>query len=168
MGGALAVQLAAETPELSALGLVAPYLAMPRGIERAATLSWLWGIVTPVVRSAEGLSILDPVERERNLAYGVFTARALRALRTTMLRGVAALPRVMAPTLVVQSREDNRIAPAAAQRAFDLLGAKERRLEWISGAAHIITVDYGKETVIAALIAWMDEHGGRAQRAAPR
>jgi carboxylesterase len=158
MGGALAVQLAADTPDLPALGLVAPYLAMPRGIERAAQLAWLWGVAVPVVRSAEGISILDPGERERNLAYGVFTAVALRALRTTVRRAVAGLPRVAAPTLVIQSREDNRIAVADAERAFSLLGAKERRFEWISGAAHIITVDYGKETVIAALISWMDQH----------
>ena len=54
--------------------------------------------------------MLDPVERDRNLAYGVFTAAGLRALRETMRRAVVALPRVTAPTLVIQSREDNRIA----------------------------------------------------------
>jgi carboxylesterase len=158
MGGALAVDLAAQTPSLPALALVAPYLAMPPRIERAAQASWLWGFASPLVRSADGLSILDPVERERNLAYGVFTASALRALRLTVRRAAAALPRVAAPTLVIQSRQDNRISPEAATRAFELLGAPERRLEWIEGAAHIITVDYGRDAVIAALIAWMNAH----------
>jgi carboxylesterase len=158
MGGALAVQLAAEQPDIPALGLVAPYLAMPVKIDRAAKLSRIWGIVMPIVRSADGLSILDPVERDRNLAYGVFTATALRALHTTVQRARASLPRVNAPTLVIQSRADNRIAVDAAQHAFDALGAKERRLEWIEGAAHVITVDYGKDNVIGMLIAWMDAH----------
>jgi carboxylesterase len=163
MGGALAVQLAAECPELPALGLVAPYLAMPKKIERAARLSWLWGIALPIVRSADGLSILDPVERERNLAYGVFTPGALRALHTTVRRAAAALPRVKAPTLFIQSRGDNRITVDAAEHAFARLGAKERRLEWIEGAAHVITVDYGKEKVIAMLVSWMDEHRNSAR-----
>ena len=162
MGGALAVDLAAQRPALPALVLVAPYLAMPPRIERAAQASWVWGMASPLVHSADGLSIFDPVERERNLAYGVFTASALRALRLTVRRAAAALPRVVAPTLVIQSRQDNRISPEAAARAFALLGAPERRLEWIEGAAHIITVDYGRDAVIAALIGWMNAHRASA------
>ncbi len=158
MGGALAVQLAAETRDLPALALAAPYLAMPWRIERAASLAWLWGPLVPVVSSAEGISVLDAAERERSLAYGVFTPRALAALRTIVRRAVTALPRVAAPTLVIHSREDNRISVENAERAFALLGAPEKRLEWISGAAHVITVDFGREKVIASLASWMEAH----------
>ena len=158
MGGALAVQLAADNPELPALGLIAPYLAMPDRIERAARLAWLWGPLVPVVRSGDGISVLDPEERKRSLAYGVFTAAGLRALRRTMQRAALALPRVSAPTLVIQSREDNRITVPAAERAFARLGSREKRLAWVTGAAHIITVDYGRDTVIALLTGWMQAH----------
>jgi carboxylesterase len=158
MGGALAARLAAETPELPALGLVAPYLAMPARIERAARFAWLWGLLVPVVRSSEGVSIMDPDEQDRNLAYGVFTAAALRALRDLMRRAVDALPSVAAPTLVIQSRSDNRIAAGDTERAFALLGAPEKRLEWITGAGHVITVDFGRDAVIASLVAWMETH----------
>ena len=156
MGGALAVQIAAEHPELPALGLAAPYLAMPAGIERVARFAWLWGRLVPVLRSATGLSVLDPVERERSLAYGVFTPSALRALQVTVRRAIGALPRVVAPTLMIQSREDNRIRVADAERAFALLGSREKRLQWITGAAHVITVDYGREIVISSLVSWME------------
>ena len=121
-----------------------------------ARLAWLWGPFVPVLRSADGLSVLDPVERDRSLAYGVFTPAALRALRTTMQRAVAALPRVVAPTLMIQSREDNRIGVADAERAFALLGAREKRLQWVAGASHVITVDYGRDVVIASLTSWME------------
>ena len=110
------------------------------------------------MRSSEGLSILDPEEAKRNLAYGVFTAAALRALHVIVRRAVEALPRVVAPTLIIQSRTDNRIDPSATERAFALLGSREKKLEWITGAAHVITVDYGRERVIAALVAWMEQH----------
>ena|ERR1043166_2843927 len=157
MGGALAVQLAAEDPQIGALGLVAPYLVMPPRIERAARLAWVWGPLVPLVRSGDGVSILDPAERTRNLAYGVFSAKALAALYAVVERGDAALPRVHAPTLFIQSREDNRISVAAAERAFSRLGASDKRLVWVTGAAHIITVDYGRERVFEALAGWMDE-----------
>jgi carboxylesterase len=158
MGGALAVQLAAEYREIPALGLIAPYLAMPRQIERLAKLSHIWGMLIPAARSGEGVSILDPDERRRNLAYGVFTAAGLRALRVTMRRAVFALPRVAAPTLVIQSSQDNRIAAPDTERAFALIGSNDKRLEWVTGAAHIITVDYGREEVIARLAAFMESH----------
>jgi carboxylesterase len=165
MGGALAIQLAAEHPELPALGLAAPYLEMPSRVARGARLSWLWGPVVPLVASTEGLSILDPSERDQNLAYGVFTAGALRALYETVRRASDASPRVRAPTLVVQSREDNRISVAAAERSFAKLGAKEKRLQWITGASHVITVDFGREHVFDLLASWMDEHReGRVSR----
>jgi len=159
MGGALAVQVAGEFADLPALGLAAPYLEMPRRIARAARISWLWGPFVPLVESTEGLSIFDPEERTKNLAYGVFTAGALRALYETVRRAASASPRVKAPTLVVQSREDNRISVAAAERAFAKLGATEKRLEWISGASHVITVDFGREHVFELLASWLEKHG---------
>ena len=110
----------------------------------------------PAFASSEGYSIRDPNERKKSLAYGAFTAGALRALHTTVQRAVAALPRVAAPTLMIQSREDNRIAPEDAERAFAQLGAPEKRLEWVTGAAHVITVDFGREHVIELLASWME------------
>jgi esterase/lipase len=45
---------------------------------------------------------------------------------------------------------------ADAEHAFNLLGAREKRLQWITGAAHVITVDYGRDGVIASLTSWME------------
>jgi carboxylesterase len=158
MGGALAVQIAADNSDLPALGLIAPYLSMPQLIEWAARLAPVWGFLAPAVGSGDDASIRDPTERDRGLAYGVFTAAGLIALRHTMRRAVALLPRVSAPTLMMQSREDNRIAAADAERAFALLGARDKTLEWVEGAGHIITVDFGRDAVNARLAAFMETH----------
>lgn len=169
MGGALAVRLAAETPALPALALLAPYLAMPRGIALAASLAPAWEFAVPYVRALDPSarrSIHDPAENARSLAYGVFTPAALRALHTTVVLALNALPRVSAPTLMVQSKEDNRIPPAAAQGAFDRIGAGEKRLVWIEGAGHVITVDYGRERVFDMVTNWLDN--ARAARTRSR
>jgi esterase/lipase len=60
---------------------------------------------------------------------------------------------------MVQSREDNRISVGAAERAFAKIGATEKRLEWISGASHVITVDFGREHVFDLLASWLEKHG---------
>ena len=168
MGGALAVQLAAEVgDELPALGLVAPYLSIPIHVRRAARLAPVWGLMLPYVRSGEsGRSIHDPVEEQKSRAYGIFTPAALRALTITADRASTLLPRVIAPTVVIQSREDNRITPQACESCFETLGAREKRLVWVEGAGHIITVDRGRERVLNELAEWMDrwnrvEGGGR-------
>jgi carboxylesterase len=159
MGGALAVQLAAETPDLPALGLLAPYLSMPLHARRAARWASLWGPLVPYVPAlpkGSTRSIHDPGESAQSLSYGVFSARALHALWITVQRATDALPRVNVPTLMVQSREDNRISVAEGQRAFDRLGSRDKRLVWTEGAGHVLTVDYGKERVFALLAEWLD------------
>lgn len=158
MGGALAVSLAAEAPDMPALGLIAPYLEMPPKIARAAELSWIWGWLTPVMASTEGRSILNPEEAKLNLAYGIFTVGALRALHTVVRRATASLSRVTSPTLIVQSKTDNRIEPSVAENALAQIASKDKRLEWVTGAAHVITVDYGYEHVIALAGDWMMKH----------
>ena len=161
MGGALAAQLAAEDHDLPALVLLAPYLAMPLRVALAARFATVWGSVVPYVRSLDPSarrSIQDETEATRSLAYGVFTPAALRALYLTVAQGVAALAHVTAPTLMIQSREDNRIPPEVAQRTFDQIGAPEKQLVWITGAGHVITVDRGRERVFELLADWLERH----------
>ena len=83
----------------------------------------------------------------------------LRTLRQVVADATAALPHVSAPSLVIQSREDNRISAASAERAFGMLGAAQKRLEWVEGAGHVITVDYGRERVFELTTEWLLAHG---------
>jgi carboxylesterase len=160
MGGALAVRLAAGRSDVPALVLVAPYLALPTEVRRAAETAWLWGPFVPYVRAARSnqRSIYDVDERARSLAYGWFTPAAIRALVATVRTAVDALPRVRTPTLVVHSREDHRIAPSAAERAYARLGAPDKRLEWMEGAGHVLTVDFGRERIFALTAEWLARH----------
>lgn len=158
MGGALASRLAAETPDLGALVLASPYLNMPALGDIAAQSSWLWGALVPTVRTSSSLSVLDPEARAVSLGYGAFTSQSLRALRATAINGRNALPRVKAPTLIVQSTTDNRVSTAHTEAAFELLGSREKAIEWIEGAGHVITVDYGWQRVVGLAADWMDAH----------
>ena len=157
MGGALAAILAAEWPELPALGLLAPYLAMPGPVERMARAWWLWGPLAGYLDGRGTRSILDPAEQQRSLAYGAVPASALRELRRVVRWAQRALPRVAAPALVIQSRQDNRINPAAAEWAFERLGSREKQLVWLDASGHIITVDRQRDAVFALLVPWLEQ-----------
>lgn len=158
MGGALSARLAAETKRVDALVLASPYLSMPIAGSIVARTAPVWGTLFPVIRTASDRSVLDPAARAVSLGYGAMTHRSLQALRQTAARGSAALPRIIAPTLVIQSTTDNRVSTAATKRAFETIGATEKKLEWIEGAGHVITVDYGWEGVVARILEWLESH----------
>jgi len=172
MGGALASVLAAhESPRKSAgpdrdghaarivaLALVAPYLAMAWWIRALARMHRVIAPIVPYANAGGGPSILDPDERERSLAFGATTPRLVNELAHIVRAGRAALPVVDVPTLLVQSRHDNRISPATAEWAFRALGSADKRLVWIDQGAHVITVDRGREDVATCVGDWLDEH----------
>ena len=91
---------------------------------------------------------------------GAESADALRALMATAAAGRAALSRVTAPTLVINSREDNRIPPVLAERVLDELRAAPVERHWVDGCGHVITVDYCRETVADLTLAFLARHVG--------
>ena len=170
MGGALAAVLAAEdasrrtadqdgqTARIVALVLIAPYLAIAWWIR---TLAGLHHAITPILPYASaggGPSILDPAEREKNLAYGVTTPRLVNELAHIVSAARAALPQITMPALLVQSRQDNRIRPATAEWAYEALGSADKRLVWIDRGGHVITADTGHEEVASCVDAWLAGH----------
>lgn len=165
MGGALAARLAAQ-PEsgIGAVVLLAPYLDMPPAIQRIAKASEYWRWIVPYFPSGGNRSIHDPAAAASALGHGILTPAALRAFYETMRAGAASLSGIRVPVLYVQSREDNRISVASAQRAFDALVAHDKTLVWLEGAGHVITVDFGHERVFELVAEWLDGHGGVSLR----
>jgi carboxylesterase len=160
MGGALAVIIASST-DLESLALIAPYLGMPGFLRVAAALHRAWGSFAGKINARNPRSIRDPIEREKNLAYGAVTGSALYQLLRIVRQARRALPTVTAPTLIIQSKEDPRIAPRIAEWALRHIGAADKKLVWTTGAGHIITVDYGRERVFEEVERWLSEHHPR-------
>jgi carboxylesterase len=168
MGGALAVLIASRQHEIPALVLIAPYVGMPRLLRIAAATHWLWGRMVGQVNGRNPRSVRDPIEREKNLAYGTVTGRGLHELSRIVRLARKSLSDVRAPALIIQSREDPRVSPAVAEFALKTLGSEEKKLVWTEGAGHIITVDYGRERVFAEVERWLGTHVGPGAAAAVR
>lgn len=158
MGGAIAAVLAAETPEVRAVALLAPYLSMPTTIRRMARAHGLLGLVMPWATGRSARSIHDEREAARNLAYGVVAPRLLRELLRVVDAAQEAMPRIAAPTLVVCSRQDNRVPAEAAEREFRKLRMAERELVWLERCGHLVTVDHDHHEVSARVAAFLARH----------
>jgi len=166
MGGALAVVIAADSPPLASLTLVAPYLEMPTYVRLAAAVHWIWSPLVGEINSRNPRSIHDPIEREKNLAYGAVTGRALFELSKVVRRARKALPAVTSPTLIIMSNEDPRVPIGIGEFALKKLGGADKKLVVTEGAGHIITVDYGRERVFTEIERWLRAHDARSATAA--
>ncbi len=158
LGGALALTLAATRDDIGALVALAPYVAMPARVRTLARTSRLWGPLLPYISSRGKGSIRDPVAASRALGHRLMTPAGLRAIADVADHGNDSLGGVRTPTLVIQSRGDNRISQQAAEEAFSRLGAADKRLVWTEGAGHVITVDFGKDRVFALTADWLQGH----------
>jgi len=157
MGGAIATQLVATSPEARVLVLLAPYLTPPGSVRWAAWLSPLWGLLQPQLGGRGERSVHDPSARDASHAYGTFPPQALRALIDTAAAGRAALAHVTVPTLVVNSRQDNRIPMALAETATTTMRAPVER-HWVDGCGHVITVDYCRDAVADLTLDFLARH----------
>lgn len=173
MGGALAAVLAAEAARdaarhaadpLPALVLLAPYLDLPASVRWGARLARLLELGTPYLSSDGGArSLHDAEARAVSLGPKVVTPQLVRELARAVGWGRAALPDVASPTLVVASRQDNRIAPAAmavsvAQIGRAVPGAPRPALVWLERCGHVIAADHERDAVAAHAESWLDAH----------
>jgi carboxylesterase len=158
MGAAIATILASENTEVKAVVLIAPYLGMRVTYRLASMSHWLWGPLVGTQSSRSPGSILDPEERERNLGHGVFTGRLLHELWRLARDARRSLHAVIAPTLIIQSRSDRRVPASIARHAMKHLGATNKKLVWIEGAGHILTVDYGRDRVFEEVRNWLETY----------
>ena len=158
MGGALGARLAAERRDVRLLVLLAPYLTPPPAVALVGRMAKVWSLAMPYVGGrGSDASVHDPVARAASYAYGVFPPSALRALCVTAAAGRKALPLISVPTLVVNSREDNRIRAAMAEKATATLHGRTER-HWVAGCGHVITVDYCRDVVASLVSDFLARH----------
>ena len=154
MGGAIASWLAAET-DADGLVLYAPMLFVPQQMQVAVSTARLWSLFSKYLAGGGRRSVLDPEAGRRTISYGCSTRRSLEALQRIASGVAVRLGFVHAPTLVIQSTDDNRLPHSQSVHAIARIGAKDRTVVWTSGAGHVLTVDYGWEVVAARTVEWL-------------
>lgn len=155
MGGALAFMLAAEHAAIKAVVGIAPYLHLSRATQVLLALARIAVIGARYASRGGGRSIHDPVAAAKIIAYRTSTPRLMRELARVTRAANDVLPRVRQPVLVVQSTRDNRISVHSAARAFTRIGSSDKTIDWVTGAGHVLTLDYGHEAMERRIMAWL-------------
>jgi carboxylesterase len=156
MGGAIAFVLAAETPSVTAVLTFAPYLHASVPLRLLSLVAPIAALGARYIEGGGSRSVHDPIAGAGMVAYRKSTPRLLVQLAHVVHRARRSLGAVHQPVLVMQSREDNRIPVHSAEEAFARIGANDKTLHWTEGSGHVITVDYGYETIAAGAADWLE------------
>lgn len=157
MGGAIAARLASEHPEIVAYVGIAPYLRMPHGAAIVLAIAPVASLVTVYLAGGTRGSIQDPAAAASIIAYRASTPGLMRELHRVVARARAALGGLRAPVLIIQSREDPRIAPWAASDAFARIGSTDKTLDWVTGAGHVLTLDRTHKALEERVVSWLEK-----------
>lgn len=155
MGADLALELESSRPA-PALVLLAPYIAMPAIARLGAALWPVFQWVVPIIYTRDQRSIHDPQAGAKSLAYGYTSPRLLAELRHVVQRARRHLAEVRSATLIVHSREDNRVPADEVAAAAARIRHPVKATQWVSGCGHVIAADYCKDTVAALVIEWFE------------
>ncbi len=155
MGADLALELESTRP-VPALVLLAPYIAMPAIARIGATLWPFFQWVIPIIYTRDRRSIHDPEAGAKSLAYGYTSPRLLSELWHVVRRARRHLTQVRSPTLIVHSREDNRVTADQVAAAAARIEHPVKAVQWVSGCGHVLAADYCKDTVATHVIDWFE------------
>jgi len=120
---------------------------------------------------------LDPSDREVGRCYagdpktanfgprGIGLTNTLRtwlsmwSLSDSHCSGAPHLNRITQPALVVQSLGDTGVFPSDAKAIYEALGAKDKRLEMITGDHYLENPGNARDGVADLIVGWLGEHG---------
>jgi carboxylesterase len=151
---------------LSMGGLVALHLAAdhPQDIAGVATIAAALQIADPLIRFSPIMArfikmwkanptggYADASLVGHNTNYTSFATDALVSLYRYTKVVTHLLPRVQAPLLVIHSRRDRVIKPAAADIIYQRAGSQHKRIRWFNVSGHEMLQDCEADTVVAEI-----------------
>jgi carboxylesterase len=136
--------------------LLAPYVDMPLGARGVAVVWPIAQLLLPVFRTHDARSIQDPTAAAESLGYGYTTPRLLAELLKLVRSARRRLGKVHVPTLILHSREDNRVRPTQVARVAARIQHPIKSLLWMYGCGHVLTADYCKEEAATLVVNWFE------------
>jgi carboxylesterase len=114
-------------------------------------------IVSPYLRRIEYGMAKDPEVIRKVPSNDRFPVSGLITIDDLTNYVRSNLNKIDEPTLIIQSRFDNRASPASANYIYDRVENSEPIL-WLENSGHVVTMDYDKEKVFRAVLEFIKEN----------
>ncbi len=157
MGGLVAILLSLPFPAVSVTTINSPIHLFSRTARLA-----------PLMRGTDRIRIEERSPRNPGFAgdyahhYEGTPIGSVADVLTLIRAAKKALPRVSAPSLVIQSRADETVRPSSAWYIYERLGAPFKRLVWLDDSAHVATLDVERHRVSAEMARHLRDAQGLA------
>jgi len=151
MGSALALHVAAQRP-VSAVVALAPALFLRNWrLGFLPLLKW----ISPWRQAGES----DVKARQfEDQCYSRYATKSLEDLQTVMAAARKALPRITAPLLAMQGREDHTIPRECLDYCYDHAGSAVKEKYWLTDSYHVLTLDQEYLAVASHLRRFLAAH----------
>jgi carboxylesterase len=150
MGGTLALRIAADHPEVAGLVLVNP-AAQPYAVEVIEIVEGMLGEGQELMPGI-GSDIADP-----DVTESAYAGTPLRALLSFVLDGIEPVsqqyPSLSMPLLLITSRNDHVVDPAASDFLAERYGGPVQRI-LLDRSYHVATQDYDRDLIYTESVAF--------------
>jgi carboxylesterase len=153
MGGLVALELAMRHPELVE-GVVAVAAAI-QFKNRFSELSPMISLVKRYWPSPQTFNDLTLASRSTN--YPKFATDAFASLYHYSRKITARLPEVHVPIRILQSKQDQVIAPESANTIYERVSSRVREIRWFERSGHEMMQDLEREAVFQEIMNFVHE-----------
>lgn len=152
MGGLLSIRLGMEYELDRVAALSSPIYVQNRGIRLLPSFKNSIGRYVPKKRRE--IRGVDPLYA---VAYDRMPLASIHSL-LALIRYVAKnLPRLTAPLLVIQSKNDHTVKPSSASYIYRSAGSCHKELFWLEKSGHLVTLDAEKDIVFEKVASFLPE-----------
>jgi carboxylesterase len=148
MGGGLTAWLGSDHPEVAGLVFINALVEAPEGMQEIMEAIAAEG--TELIDGI-GADIADPDSTEA--AYSQTPVRPLLTLFEAADELSGRLERITSPALIVTSVDDHVVQPSNSDTLAERVAGPVERL-WARRSYHVVTLDYDRDEVIAATVAF--------------
>jgi carboxylesterase len=97
----------------------------------------------------------NPEAARDHVDYPGYPTRSILELRDLLAEMRRSLPKVSAPVLLVQSRQDESVPAHNMQRIYEALGTSDKQMLWVENSGHVITREPERQRVFEATEAFI-------------
>ena len=143
MGGILSILFASQKNVAGLIAMSTPY-ELPAD-PRVKLLPILWPLIGQVSKGEPDW--VDPSPLKDHIDYETYPTRAILELRSLMDEMHDALPKIIAPSLLIHSLKDGSVPYSQMQDIASRLGSDDVTTVTLENSGHVIIRDFEKEKV---------------------
>ncbi|HKU39114.1 MAG TPA: lysophospholipase [Polyangiales bacterium] len=133
-------------------------LAVVKGVSHLAP--HLHVLKLPIADFSRDPAVVAAMQADPLIAGEVQPTITVAALVRADERLKQEFPRITLPVLILHGTTDKVTKPSGSQLFYDTTGSSDKTLKLYEGHAHDLLNDYGKETVLADIRAWIEARLG--------